>query len=100
MSRKTGHALVRDFAPNDFRLWYDAADDSITPILHTTLTAEGWTPILTSGNGGWAEKWYPALAAAEKTDGKGVWRICQLKLAGRLFGNPVATLFAQRLISE
>ncbi|MCK5738347.1 hypothetical protein KAH55_04165, partial [bacterium] len=100
VSRKTGHALVRDLAPNDFRLWYDAAENCITPILHTTFSAKGWTPILTSGNGGWAEEWYPALAAAERIDGHGVWRICQLKLAGRIEGNPTAALFAQRLITE
>ena len=97
VSRATGHPLVADFQPEDFRLWYDSAADRIAPLLETCFQAEGWTPILTTGNGGWGGEWGPALAAAEKRDGTGSWRICQVALAGRTVANPVAALFARRL---
>ncbi len=99
VSRATGHPLVDGFAPEDFRLWYDSAVDRISPLLETTFTAADWTPILTSGNGGWGGDWQPALAAAEKKDGKGIYRICQLSLAGRTAANPVAGIFARRLLT-
>ena len=31
---------------------------------------------------------------------KGHWYICQIKAAGRIIGNPVAAIFAQRLVAE
>ena len=99
VSRATGHPLVADFAPNDFKFWYDAAAGYPAPLLERTFTADGWTPILTSGNGAWRGDWAPALAAAEKRDGDGAWRICNVKLAGRIQGNPVAELFTRRLFN-
>lgn len=97
-SRATGHPLVADFKPTDFRFWYDDAVGYVTPFLPTVLTAPGWTPILTSGNGDWQGDWGPALAAAEKPYGAGQIRICQLELANRVAGNPVARIFAVRLL--
>jgi hypothetical protein len=102
VSRDTDHPLVAGFGPEDFRHWYDPARDRISPLLETCFRAEGWTSILGTGSGGGTlpspTAWSPALAAAEKQDGAGVWRICQITLAGRIAMNPVANLFARRLV--
>jgi beta-galactosidase/beta-glucuronidase len=101
-SRDTGHPLVAGFGPEDFRLWYDPAAERITPLLETCFRAQGWTPILTTGSGGGTlpspTAWSPALAVAEKQDGAGRWRVCQITLAGRVAANPVAKLFARRFL--
>jgi hypothetical protein len=97
--RNTGHELVEGFAPEDFRFWYDPAVDHPAPFLATTLHAgPAWRPILRSGNGDWKGDWGPAEAAMEREVGPGVLRVCQLSLAGRIAGNPVAEIFARRLL--
>ncbi len=96
-SRDTGHPLVEGFEPYDFKFWYDPSVDRPSPLLENVLEAPGWVPILMSGNGGWQIDWHATPAAAELRDGAGVYRICQVKLAGRLV-NPVARIFAQRLV--
>jgi len=98
--RDSGHACVEGFTRDDFRFWYDEDVDMVSPILHATLTGEGWVPILTSGNGGWGQSWHPALAAAEKPVGRGQVRICQVQLHNRVRTSPVARLFAQRLLGR
>ena len=102
VSRKTGHALVRGFRPNDFRYWYSESEDMITPILRTTFTAEGAIPILTSGNSlrgsAWGQKLYKALACAEIRAGSGKIIINQVDLKNHMV-NPVAQIFANRLYS-
>ncbi len=76
VSRNTGHSAVSEFKKHDFRYWYDKKEDMITPILSATFEAEGFTPILTSGNVakrvGWGkDTWHAELAMAEKVyDGK------------------------------
>lgn len=100
VSRATGHPLVAGFEPQDFRLWHDPAEDRVVPLLETCFRAEGWTPILSTGNGGWGGEWGPALAAAEKRDGAGAWRVCQVALAGRTTTNPAAKKFAQGIIGS
>ncbi|MEI6971714.1 MAG: sugar-binding domain-containing protein [bacterium] len=101
VSRATGHPLVEGFGPQDFRLWHDPSLDRIAPLLETCFRSAGWTPILTTGSGGGdlttPTAWSTALAAAEKPDGAGLWRICQVAVAGRTATNPVAALFARRL---
>lgn len=99
VSRATGHHLVKDFQPDDFKFWYDESVGYVTPLLKTTFTANGWTPILLTGNGGWGKPWEPALAAAEIPFGKGFIRICQVELANRIKTNPVARIFARRLLT-
>ena len=95
VSRATGHSLVAGFAPEDFKFWYHAGEQGIRPHLASLFVTPGsWTPVLLSGQ--WEK---PALAAAEKVDGQGRWILCQVQLQGRLDGNPVARLFAQRLIT-
>ncbi len=104
VSRDTGHPLVADFQPGDFRLWHDPAVDRITPLLETCFQADGWTPILTTGNGGVnlqvPSAWGPTLVAAEKLLGTGKVLLCQVKLAGRTATNPVAERFVRRLLSK
>jgi hypothetical protein len=100
VSRATGHPLVGELQPTDFRFWYDADAGHVTPLLATTFTAEGWQPILMSGNGDWSSGWGPALAAAEKPYGAGTLRVCQVALAGRTTGNPTARIFAARLLGS
>jgi len=98
VSRATGHPLVKDLEPDDFRFWYEPKGGCATPILERVITADGWVPILTGGKGGWAGEWTSALAACEKRDGLGVWRICNVKLSDRTSTNPVARIFARRLL--
>jgi len=97
VSRDTGHPLVEGFEPDDFKFWYDPAVDRPSPLLDTVVEAPGWTPILMSGNGGWAADWRATPAAVEMQHGAGAYRVCQVKLAGRLV-NPVARIFAGRLL--
>ena len=103
VSRATGHRLVEDFEREDFKFWYDADADRPTPLLRSAFEGPGWEPILTSGNGSNSgtqpSQWRPVFAAAERKDGLGCWRICQVQLAGRIKGNPVAEIFARRLLS-
>jgi hypothetical protein len=92
VSRATGHPLVAGFQPDDFKLWYDAKLDRVSPLLgRPTFNAAGWEPILLSFN---------EMAAGWKADGKGRWCICQIELAGRIAGNPVAAVFARRLLAK
>ncbi len=100
VSRNTGHPAVRDFQPDDFRFWFDEDAGYVTPLLKSLFPAPAeWTPILTTGQGGWGnEEWRPALAVAEKRHGKGSVCVCQLALAGRVRTNPVACQFARRLL--
>lgn len=69
------------------------------PLLHRTLTAEGWTPVLATGKVGWGTPSGPALAAAEWAHGAGRFRVCQVALAGRTI-NPVTREFAARLVMQ
>mgnify|MGYP000737815720 CR=1 FL=1 len=94
VSRKTGHPAVDEFKEQDFSYWYDAKEDCITPLLDTTFTAEGFTPILLSNNMDEQGNWGPVLAAAEKLYEGKHYVICQLDLRQE---NPVAKLFLRNL---
>ena len=100
VSRATGHPLVVGFDRDDFRFWHEPAADTITPLLPATFQAPGWTPILLTGEAGWGTPALPALAAAEKTLGKGRIIVSLLSLAGRTCTNPVAHIFASRLLQS
>lgn len=74
MSRASGHKAVEDFEKNDFKFWYNKAEDRITTLTDRSFRASGFTPILTSNNSsfndenGCPEKQF---VVAEKTcDGK------------------------------
>ncbi|MBN1542944.1 glycoside hydrolase family 2 [candidate division KSB1 bacterium] len=98
VSRQTRHSLTAGFRADDFKFWYAAALDRVTPLLDSVLEAPGWVPILTSGNGSWQAEWRPMPAAAEKRDGAGTWRICQVRLADHVIDNPPAQWFARRVL--
>ena len=98
VSRGTGHRLVDGFDAEAFSFWYDPRLDRISPLISKVFTAPGWNAILTSGNGDWAGNWGPCLAAAEKKYVKGYFRVCLVDLAGRTLANPVAGIFARRLL--
>jgi Glycosyl hydrolases family 2, sugar binding domain/Glycosyl hydrolases family 2/Glycosyl hydrolases family 2, TIM barrel domain len=101
VSRATGHRLVSGFEPEDFRCWYDPKADYFRPLLARVFDAEGWQAILTSGNGIWGTgTWDRKFAAAEKPSGNGAYIICQVELAGRTRHNPVAAIFARRLLER
>jgi len=100
VSRNTGHPLVTGFKPEDFKCWYDPAAGHFRPLLATTIEAEGWNPILTTGNIGRSYKeWQQPSAAAELRVGRGSYIVCQVTLKGRTQHNPVAALFEQRLLA-
>ena len=100
VNRDTGHPIVEGVCPSDFKFWYDDDAGIVTPFLHSTFRADGWTPILLTGNGNWRGDWSPALAAAEKKVGAGRVRIAQIQLANRVKGNPVGNGFAGRLLQR
>jgi hypothetical protein len=101
VSRATGHQLVAGFGPEDFKCWYDPTVDYFRPLLPTVFDAEGWDPILTNGNGVWGSgAWRSKFAAAEKRHGSGSFIVCQVTLAGRTRHNPVAGIFARRLLGR
>jgi len=52
-----------------------------------------------TGDGGWNRPWGPVFAAAERTEGRGYWRVCQMDILNRIRTNPAAHLFASRLLS-
>lgn len=94
VSRKTGHKAVEGFKPADFSYWYDKSEDMITPIIESTFTAEGFVPILISGNqddnGSWGEVF---ACAAKEFEGK-KYVICQLDLRCE---NPIAKRFLKKI---
>ena len=94
VSRKTGYPAVAEFKEQDFSYWYDAKEDCITPLLDTTFTVEGFTPILLSNNMDEQGNWGPVLAAAEKLYEGKHYVICQLDLRQE---NPVAKRFLRNL---
>ena len=99
VSRKTGHPVVEGFQPNDFRFWYHASLGRVAPILNTVIEASDATTILNSGDGGWYKPWDYCPAAAEFSDGKGYWRICQIEIKDCITHNPAARLFARRMLT-
>ena len=94
------HPIVRDFKPDDFKFWFDEALGYVSPILDTVLEADGWTPILLSGDGAWDRAWRDVPVAAERLSGMGSLRICQVDWVNRIHTNPAAKLFAMELLTK
>ncbi len=94
VSRKTGHTAVAEFEPRDFSYWYDKSADCITPILDTTFEADGFTPILTSGNQDEHGNWHKTLAAGAKFWNGKWYVVCQADLREE---NPVAKRFLREI---
>lgn len=100
VSRDSGHAMVADFRPEDFKFWHDEDLGHPSPMLHTVIEPGDWTPILMTGDGGWNRPWGPVFAAAERSEGLGCWRVCQIDILNRIRTNPAAHLFASRFLSS
>ncbi len=99
VSPKVAHPLMKAFKPMDFKMWYDPAVDYVQPLLGCVVSAPGWTPLLLSGNSNWVDDKGSVMAACELRYGKGLFRISEVKLAGRTI-NPVASYFADMLINR
>ena len=100
VSCDSGHPLVDGFKQEDFIFWFDENLGHPSPILSTVLDAEGWSSILLSGDGGWGRPWGVVPVSVERSEGEGSWRICQVELHNRLRSNPVAAMFAQKLLNR
>jgi len=100
VSSQTKNPMVSMFKAFDFRFWYHEQSGVIAPILSFTLTAKNWTSILTSGSSNWLGDKGTVMAAAELKYGKGVFRICELKLLDRINTNPTAQIFLTNLLNK
>ena len=100
VSPVTGHPIVKDFKPFDFRFWYDGKKGCIEPILAYTVTAPGWNPVLSSGATDWVADKGTVMAAGELKYGKGYFRICEVQLTDRTGFNPTALIFLNRLLNS
>jgi hypothetical protein len=99
VSPKTGHALVQWAEPMDFKFWFNERADLVTPFIANVLKADGWTPILFTGQTSWGSRDEgPYLAAAQKKSGNGSFVICQLQLNHRGNANPTARKFIYKLL--
>ncbi len=99
VSPETGHALVQWAEPMDFKFWFNEQADVVTPFIGNVLKAEGWTPILTTGQTSWGSRDEgPYLAVAERKSGKGAYVICQLQLNHRINSNPCAKKLLYKLL--
>jgi hypothetical protein len=98
LSCDSGNPLVAGFQREDFKFWFDENLGHASPILSTVLEAGDWSSILLSGDGGWGRPWGSVPVCVEHAEGDGCWRICQVEIHNRLRSNPVAALFAQRLL--
>lgn len=100
VSRNTSHPLVRGFEKDDFSFWYDEKSDMMTPLVRTTFTGDGFTPILTSGNtvsgSAWGKPLFPALVCGEIKIGEGKLIVSTLDIESHL-ANPAAVIFSNRL---
>ena len=92
LSRKTGHPAVAEFEPNDFKYWYDAKLDRLTPITKNCFRAAGFTPILIC-NGDFDTR----LAVAEKYYEGKRYIVCMADLRQE---NPVAKRFLKNLFKK
>lgn len=92
----TGHPWVTGFAQQDFRHWYDAETDRITPLADCTVLADGFRTVLQSRNlrngGAWAEE----ALVCETSFGKG--RIILSQIAYRqMLDNPAGRILLSRV---
>jgi hypothetical protein len=100
VSPETGHPLVKNFKPFDFRFWYDEKKRLIEPIIAYTISAPGWAPILSSGATNWLADKGTVMAAGELKYGKGVFRLCEVQLVDRIDYNPSALIFLNALLNN
>lgn len=86
-SAATGHEIVDGFKEGDISYWYNSKEDMITPLLYATFTADGFAPVVTSGNKTETGAWDKVLAVGVKYYEGKLYVICQLDLRQE---NPVA----------
>lgn len=98
VSNVTDHPMAQGFRKRAFWNWYDKKWDMICPILETTISGDGISSILTSGNTDELGNWGTAIAVGEVSCKEGTIIICQLKLAGRTKENPVARKFFEKML--
>lgn len=94
VSRKSGHEVVSKFRERDFAYWYDKKEDRITPLLYKTFIAQGFQPLLLSGNRDEDDNWKEAFAAAVKEYEGKLYVICLVKMR---LENPVAKRFLREI---
>ncbi|MGQ7868846.1 glycoside hydrolase family 2 protein [Sunxiuqinia sp. sy24] len=99
-SPQTGHRFTKDARPFDFRMWFDEKEEYIMPFLNKIVIAEGWSPILSSGNTNWVKDDGKAAAVAELPLGKGEIIICELEFVNKLKTNPTAQIFLTKLLQH
>ena len=101
VSPHTGHPMVRDARPFDFKFWYNDQKGLVSPFLGSMIALEElWSPVLSTGKTTWVGIAGEYAAVAEMKKGKGAYRICQLQLNGRVNSNPTANVFTRRLLSQ
>lgn len=100
VSPGTGHPLMKNFKPFDFSMWYNGDKGYIEPLLAYTISAPEWAPILSSGASNWIADKGTVMAAAELKYGKGLFRICEVKLVDRILYNPTAFSFHKLLLNN
>ncbi|MBI9064171.1 MAG: hypothetical protein JEZ14_19450 [Marinilabiliaceae bacterium] len=99
VSPQTGHPMVKDTQPFDFKFWYNDSKGLVTPFMGSMVKADSsWKTILKTGKTTWVEMGGEYAAVSEMRSGKGVFRICQLQLNGRIHSNPSAKKFAVKLL--
>jgi hypothetical protein len=100
-SPRTNSAVTATLKDRDIFFWFDKKAGYVTPFLDALLKEpKGWKSVVGSGQSSWSGNFGYANAASEKMFGKGMVRICQIKLAGRMKENPAAFLLAQKLIES
>ena len=100
VSPKTGHILMKDAKPFDFKFWYNDSQNLVTPLLESMINSDDtWIPILKTGKTTWKTTAGEYSAVSELKSGKGRFIICQLQLINRTKSNPTAKKFAIQLLN-
>jgi len=106
VSCDTGHALVEDFLPDDFKLFFNDEKKRIAPFTGTFICASRLISILTSGEArshfnrnDTDTSYVPVPVAAELKHGAGSFVFCQIDLKRIIRHNPVARIFYDRLFT-
>ena len=101
VSPSSGHPIVKDAKPFDFKFWYNDSTGLVSPFLESMIKVDAnWDPILKTGKTTWVDMGGEYAAVAELKKGKGAFIICQLQLNNRINSNPTAKRFAHRLIKN
>lgn len=95
VSTKTGHPWAEGFCQEDFRHWYSSETDRITALAEATVSADGFTAVLSSRNVT-AEGWQPAAILCEHAHGKGRVIISQISYQ-QMLDNPAGRILLSRI---